>query len=668
MAISTAISRFADYFRRKGFRATSERELKSKGAHPLQGNMIKRLKEHGVRWYDLGGISPQRNSGVHSFKKGFSSIDVTQTDPLFDEQEKGVQPLLVDPRYKFTRLVCWTICLGFALIEAWSQRQFINEDGISYLGMSDVLLRHNWHLLVNPIWSPLYPSLIGVATWLTRPSAQWEVPLTHVVNLIIFVGALASFEFLLRQVILLLEGDNQRQDSDSPAPQSVWTWQLLGYSFFAWTTVGMMWAPRYITPDLCVAMLVYLDAGLLLSLRTGTKRSRICFLLGLTLGLGYLAKAILFPMAFVFMVIAFFAIGNRRKAALPVAITFLVFCAVSAPLFIAISRRVGRPTYSEVGNLNYAWHVNRISGGKAAGHAFFLSASGPPAYLKRPMTLLYKRPDAYGFREPIGFAYPPRDDMEYWDAGTRPVFNARDQVRAIARNLAVLFRDTHILAMSGLIAAGLLLLLTGPNSSRRFKNILSSWPLLVPGVAAPCMYLLVSVEPRYVAPFLVLILLGLFPGVFLENPADAAKRTAIWTAVVATSLMVFAALLVVYHLAGFPRAEPSHGEFVQVGTSLNRAGVQPGEDVAIIGDGSDGCRWARMARVHIVAQILREDVDDFWRISDPRVKAEVYNAFAKWGAKAVVAEQTPPSDGLADWQRLGDTHYYVHLLALSRGK
>jgi len=586
-----------------------------------------------------------------------------------DNQKKAVQSFGEDQKYEIARLVCWIICVGFALIEAWSQRQFINEDGVSYLNMSDWLLRHNWHLLVNPIWSPLYPFLIGVATWLTRPSARWELPVAHLVNLGFFIGALAAFDFLFRRVICVLGRENGREGKDSIVPPRVWTWQLLGFSLFAWSTFGMIWGPRYITPDLCVAMIVYLDAGLLLSLRTGVGRSSTCLLLGLTLGFGYLAKAILFPMAFVFMVVAFFVIGNWRKAVFPLALTFLVFCTVSSPLVISISKRVGRPSYSEAGNLNYALHVNHIGAGKVAGHAFFPSASGPPSYLKRPMTLLHKRPDAYGFREPVAFTYPPRDDMEYWDAGTKDVFDPRDQLRAIAQNLIVLFRDTHILPMSGLIVGGLVLLLIGPNALQRFKKIVGSWPLLVPGIAAPCLYLVVNVEPRYVAPFLVLVLLGLFPGVLLQRPRSVANGVTISTVVIAISMMVVTGLLVVYHAAGFPRDEPSHGGmFLQVGKSLNRTGVVPGEDVAIIGDGSDGCRWARLARVQIVAQILREDVDDFWRISDPRVKAEVYDAFAKAGAKAVVAEEPPPFGDIADWQRLGDTRYYVHLLSLSRSK
>jgi hypothetical protein len=581
-----------------------------------------------------------------------------------ENEEKAVQTLGEDQRYKLTSLVCWIVCVGFALLEAWSQRQFINEDGISYLDMSDALLRHNWHLLVNPIWSPLYPFLIGVVTWFTRPSAQWEVPLVHVLNFIIFLGALASFEFLLRQVICVLGRENGREDADSAAPLPVWIWQLLGYSLFAWSTFGMLWAPRMVTPDLCVATFVYLDSGLLLSLRASSKKSRTCLLLGLTLGLGYLAKAILFPLAFVFMVVAFFVIGDWRKALLPLAMAFLLFCAVAAPLFISMSRRVGRPSYSEAGNLNYAWHVNHVNGGKVALGPFFPSASGPPPYLEHPLTLLHKRPDVFGFREPLAFSYPPRVDLEYWGAGTKVVFNPRNQLRAIGENLTILFADFHILPISGLIGAALIFLLVSPNAPRRFRNILRGWPLLVPGITALCLYLIVSVEPRYLAPFLVLVLLGLFPGILLENPKDAAKRITISTVVITSCVMVLTALLVGYHLAGFPRGE-TLGVFVQVGKSLNRAGVGPGEDVGIIGDGSDGCRWARMARVQIVAQILREDTDDFWGASDP-VKAEVYDAFARAGAKAVVAEKTPPSDAFGDWQRLGDTHYYVHFLAASR--
>jgi hypothetical protein len=45
--------------------ATSEAGLNSKGAYLLQWSMIKWLKENGFKYYDLGGIDPDRNPGVY---------------------------------------------------------------------------------------------------------------------------------------------------------------------------------------------------------------------------------------------------------------------------------------------------------------------------------------------------------------------------------------------------------------------------------------------------------------------------------------------------------------------------------------------------------------------------------------------------------------------------
>ena len=62
--------------------ATSDAGLNTKGAYLLQWTMIRWLKENGIRWYDLGGIDPEVNPGVYSFKKGFAGQDVCQINPL----------------------------------------------------------------------------------------------------------------------------------------------------------------------------------------------------------------------------------------------------------------------------------------------------------------------------------------------------------------------------------------------------------------------------------------------------------------------------------------------------------------------------------------------------------------------------------------------------------
>jgi len=64
------------------FGATSDSGLKSKGAYLLHWTMIQWLKRIGIRWYDLGGIDPDGNPGVYSFKSGFSGADLTHVSPL----------------------------------------------------------------------------------------------------------------------------------------------------------------------------------------------------------------------------------------------------------------------------------------------------------------------------------------------------------------------------------------------------------------------------------------------------------------------------------------------------------------------------------------------------------------------------------------------------------
>lgn len=62
--------------------ATSDRGLNSKGAYLLQWSLISRLKQSGIKSYDLGGIDPEGNPGVYHFKRGFSGVDVCQIPPL----------------------------------------------------------------------------------------------------------------------------------------------------------------------------------------------------------------------------------------------------------------------------------------------------------------------------------------------------------------------------------------------------------------------------------------------------------------------------------------------------------------------------------------------------------------------------------------------------------
>jgi lipid II:glycine glycyltransferase (peptidoglycan interpeptide bridge formation enzyme) len=62
--------------------ATSDDGLNAKGAYLLQWTMVQWLKENGFKHYDLGGIDPEGNPGVYSFKRGFSGADMSQLSPF----------------------------------------------------------------------------------------------------------------------------------------------------------------------------------------------------------------------------------------------------------------------------------------------------------------------------------------------------------------------------------------------------------------------------------------------------------------------------------------------------------------------------------------------------------------------------------------------------------
>jgi lipid II:glycine glycyltransferase (peptidoglycan interpeptide bridge formation enzyme) len=62
--------------------ATSDQGLRSKGAYLLQWTMLQWLKDKGISSYDLGGIDPDGNPGVYTFKKGMSGSDTYQLNPL----------------------------------------------------------------------------------------------------------------------------------------------------------------------------------------------------------------------------------------------------------------------------------------------------------------------------------------------------------------------------------------------------------------------------------------------------------------------------------------------------------------------------------------------------------------------------------------------------------
>src|SRR5918995_641945 len=79
------------------------------------------------------------------------------------------------------------------------------------------------------------------------------------------------------------------------------TWRAIGYALFVWSSVVLI-RFRSVTPDMLVAGIVYLAAALLVRIGSAaTPRPATHALFGGVLGLGYLTKAVMFPVGFVFL-------------------------------------------------------------------------------------------------------------------------------------------------------------------------------------------------------------------------------------------------------------------------------------------------------------------------------------------------------------------------------
>jgi 4-amino-4-deoxy-L-arabinose transferase-like glycosyltransferase len=120
---------------------------------------------------------------------------------------------------------------------------------------------------------------------------------------------------------------------------------VLGYSLFIWSTVGDL--VLLINPDLLVTASVLLAAGLLIRMEIAAgARCALYAWFGVCLGFGYLTKAILFPMAFVFLAMMV-AISKRplRRQGRCIALAVLIFIAVALPEIALLSHSKGRITF-----------------------------------------------------------------------------------------------------------------------------------------------------------------------------------------------------------------------------------------------------------------------------------------------------------------------------------
>jgi len=560
------------------------------------------------------------------------------------------------------RHLFWVLAIGLATLQAWIDRHAIDVDGLSYSDMGDALIRGDWDTAINGYWSPLYPLLLGAAEATLQPTAYWAFTVVHLVNLVTFVASLFGVDFLLRQLARYHAAETARSGY---AGFPDWFWVVFGYSLFLWASLGLI-GLQATTPDFLVAAAVYVAAGLIVRIRMGHATVSQYTILGLTLGLGYLAKAVMFPLAMVFLAVAGLALGNLRKAVPLVGVACLAFMMTAAPWMGALSSKFGHWTFGESGPLAYAWSLDAARRFHAAGDE--VSAENFSAYPARVLLERTRRlrtdPTVHEFAG--GGTYPVWYDPSRWNAEFQLRFTLPDQLRLIATNLETYGR--LFLGLRGGLALILILLVLCTPSRRLFLVGLSRyWMLWLPALAAMGLYSLAVVYPRYMAPFVVLVFLSLFAGLRLPpTPRTAPMAGLAGVAVLllcgaSMALLLGADTLRIVQGAISGQAEPN--PHATVAETLKSMGLQAGDRVAGLRlTGRPGItllthsKWARLAGSPLIAEILSDDQEA------SAAKLDAIAAVHRAGAVMVVAQHLGNWAGLVDWQPIGRTGYFAYFL------
>jgi 4-amino-4-deoxy-L-arabinose transferase-like glycosyltransferase len=447
-------------------------------------------------------------------------------------------------------------------------------------------------------------------------------------------------------------------------PMPDWAMLGIGYTLFIASTLVLIkiWS---VTPDMLMAAFVFLAAAQILRIRLGDVRWRTFVLLGIVLSLGYLAKAIMFPVSVLFLAAALFAVRDLRLSIPRVLVAFLVFLVICMPYIAALTASKGEFGASGAGTFTYAKHVNGVPFAHWQGET---PGNGTPLH---PSRKIFEAPPIYEFGTPIGGTYPIGYDPSYWYAGLEVYFNLEQQVEALLGSFFIYF-DVFSVLFGGLVFGLIMLYLMSRQPTWRLSDILSDWGLLFIALVVLTFYAVVLVVGRYIGAFVVLFFAVLLANVRLPDSATNKK----FASAIAIVAIIFAlGSVLVFTLSGygdFSSVQSTNSSTTaqagppgwpgEVSEELLQLGIKQNDKVGVIGYGFDSY-WARLARVKIVAELPAKDAARFW-LGDPALQDDVMETFAGTGAQAVVAEYVPQYASLGNgWHQVGKSNYYIYFFA-----
>jgi len=558
---------------------------------------------------------------------------------------------------KNIQIFFWIVGLSLAFLQAVAYRNIpSSEDIVSYLDIADAYLQRDWTHAINGNWSPLYSWILGLTMGILRASPFLDFPTVKLVNFMMFIFSFVSFEFLLNGL-----------PPDKLLQVPSWVRLSLAYTLFLFS--GLYWVGiNCDTPDMSTVGLIYLAAGLVLRISKEPERWLNFIFLGIVLAFGYFSKAVMLPLSFVFLIVAFLTVRNFHKALPRTIATFLVLVLVTSPYISALSLKLGKLTFSETGKLSYIWYIYPTASVIPDRHW----QGGNPEFgiPKHPTRKIFSNPDIFEFDKPIGGTYSPWTDPSYWYEGIIPRFNLKASLNIFAQN--ILFYQDRFLG--ALVFCYLLLAILYGRLAIIRNCLMENWHLLTISISGLGIYALstnfvvnnLTYQPstRFIAAFSVLLFIGIFSKVPIPK-LKFAKRLVVSLSIV-TLLFVsvqFSFMAAKALVVGFGKGQNIHW---QVAEGMNQLGLRPGDKIAVINNSNSHVFWARLAQVRIIVEHSEPQNEDNTKwIKDETTFTNVLKAIQEAGVDVVVtqADETPPATfPYIKWKQAGNTKYFAYFL------
>ena len=554
-------------------------------------------------------------------------------------------------------LAILAVFLGF--LQTWHSRFSITNDTVPYLDMGDEYFRGEWSGALSGIWGPLYALVLGTALFIFKPSPMSEYTIVHLVVFAAYVLALFGLDFLYRE---WTASRSKPSEGETTAP---WEPVLLAYALFIWTSLDVI-GLHHTGPEMLGAALLYFAAGFLFRVRRGDQEILSSSCMGALLALGYLTKPHWLFAALAFIAAACIQPSRPRLRWQRGAYALVTFAILAAPNVAALSAKKGRLTLGDWSWYGYAAYVNDVPAKHWRGE------EPETGVALHPTRRIVEQPATFEYGTPLPGTYPVWYDASYWYEGVRVRFLPQKFVRALASNGRLIVRG-GLLGMSGLLLVSVLFRAYRRRRARLDDD--ADWTLGAVAVFGCAMYGVGDLEPRYLAPFVLLFWLAALSGV-REAPSasDALLTKGIAVAVFVMSLVPLGpgrsprCLSTMLEIVRLRPPEPNPAW--EIADGMQRLGIGPGDKVASIDyPNMSHVFWARLARVRLVAEVYylkgvpETESNDYFE-APPEQQAKVLQAFAAAGARAVVSDRPPKEPSSGTWQEVGSTGTFVSLLGV----